>query len=210
MPEQPSSLMTEIFVGSGLSAAFAGWLASFLNKKKAEMEKKKENQAVTAVIDAATIYDELNTLASRTGCMRALILASSNGGGIPDAGSPLTVSILYEVVRGEGLIPIRSDWQMIPLDEAYVGMLRELINTGVYEGDLDRLSPGMLKDLYETEGVKSFYIIPVLRTQYKFYFLSIRWDEERPVNDQTIRTCLSAASHKISDILKRSHKEKSS
>jgi hypothetical protein len=207
MPEK-ASLLTEFFVGSGLSAALAGYLVSFLHKKKIEIEKQKENQSVSAVIDAATIYDELNTLASRTGCMRALILASSNGGGIPDAGSPLTVSILYEVVRGEGLMPIRGDWQMIPLDEAYVSMLRELINAGTYHGDLDKLKPGMLKDLYDSEGVKSFYIVPILRTQLKYYFLSIRWNEEKEVNESTIRTCLTAASHRIEEILKASVKSK--
>lgn len=207
MPEQ-SSLITEFFVGSGLSAAAAGWLATFLHKKKLDMEKQKENQSVAAVIDAASIYDELNTLASRTGCMRALILASSNGGGVPDAGSPLTVSILYEVVRGEGLMPIRADWQMIPIDEAYVSMLREMITHGSYHGEIEKLKPGILKDLYDTEGVKSFYIVPILRTQLKYYFLSIRWTDEKGVDESTIRTCLSAASHKIEKILKASVKSK--
>lgn len=210
MLEKDSSL-SEFFVGSGLSAAVAGWLVTFFQKKKIEIQKQKENQSASAVIDAAKIYDELNTLASRTGCMRALILASSNGGGIPDAGSPLTVSILYEVVRGEGLMPIRADWQKIPTDEAYVSMLREIIMNGSYSGDVKDLRPGMLKDLYESEGVKSFHIAPILKTQMNYYFLSIRWQEEegeKGVNVSTVRTCLSAASHRIEDILKSSAKSK--
>lgn len=192
-----------MIAGSGLIAAGSGWLVAYLKKKQHELETARTQRSVSVVIDSAAIYDELNLLAGRVDCDRVLLLASSNGGGIPDAGSPLTVSVLYEVIRGDGLQPIRLDWQSIPLDEAYISMLRELITSNAYYGGIDDLKKGMLKDLYISEGVTHFHIVPILRTEKKFYYLSVRWLNDRTCNDETVRTCMSAASHRLESILKR-------
>jgi hypothetical protein len=133
-----------------------------------------QTRAIKTLKNMAIIYDALQVLLSELKGARSLILYVSNGGGIPEPGKAVYGSILYEA-KTPDLKPIRQNWLDVLVDEGYIHMLNQVIVNGKFSGEPNLLRPGVLKELYEAEGVVFFAIYPVLKTKSRFYFLSLRW-----------------------------------
>jgi hypothetical protein len=175
----------------------ATWLRQYTENLKA---RKSEN----ALLDAAKIYQILNENATRMKTDRCLVLYTANGGGIPSAGNPLYVSILYEIIRMDGLKPIANEFQSVALDQAYINLLSQVIETsdpGIH-GKVEDMEPGMLKQIYIEEGVKQFYLGKITGTQKRFYFYSMRWmDEHDPPSEEAINLCARILQSELKPLL---------
>lgn len=168
-------------------------------------KERKEEKAKTANLNAALIYDELNALKRRVGAGRVLLLYTSNGGGIPDAGKQIYCSILYEVTV-DGLSAIKKDWQNMPTDEGYIQMLKEVIMNKFWRGSPATMKSGFLKDLYMSEKVDHSVVVPVYKTEKQFFYLSMRWysheiEANKVPTDETIRVALATATANITHLL---------
>lgn len=184
------------------SALFAWFLKDGINMIR---EGRKERSA-KAIIDMGAVYDVLNDVVQVLGADRGLILYTTNGGGIPAASKSVNVTILYETIRGQGLSPIRSDWQGVPIDQGYVRMLSSVVQDGHWTGSPDDLEPGcLLRALYEGEQVKKAWVHEICRTEKKYFYISLRWLEGHDApDDARINKELVIATTKIKKILKDS------
>ena len=185
-------------LGGALVGATGIWVAIQRQKLK---ERQKNIQTADALLRMSEIYDCLNELTSETNADRALILFTSNGGGIPRASGIVNATILYELVTKHGLSPIRADFQHIPLDESYTKMLKTVILEGSLFGTPEDLLSGFLKTQYNDEGVKYFYLWELLRTPEKYFYGALRWNgETAPPKDQ-LKSYTSIQGSKIANLL---------
>lgn len=187
------------FLWEAIAAVVAGglgWLANIL-------KSKKKHPSIDAILGSADIVDSLNKLAEELNCDRGLLLYTSNGGGVPTAGKPLYVTILYEVVHTNNLEPIRGMFQGTPIDNGYLNLLKRILLEGSWSGSSEDLEKGFLKDLYFIEDVKHATIYPVEINKTRFYYLSVRWyqDEDIP-SEELIRFHCTNTAQKISKILR--------
>jgi hypothetical protein len=193
---------------SAYSIAISSFVASAILLSKEISRRKREiwqTKAADVNLEAARIYDELHSLTSAIHADRALVLYTSNGGGIPSAGKTIYTTILYEVVHGDGLQPIRKEFQNVLIDEAYTYMLRDVIEERIWIcNDVAKMRNGFLKRLYQREKVKSAIIVPIYSTPERFYYLSVRWmnDNEFP-NTDTRRSIVEGCATSIKEILEK-------
>lgn len=178
-------------------------------------------RAEKGVMDAAQISDELQALKSILNADVALLLYTSNGERIMSGGSSLTVTIAQELVEN-GVGRIKPDFQGVPIDDAYLQMLRELIKENVvFYGDPQTMADGFLKKLYLRDRVKSGIIvrIPVIARKRglsglaaifggafngrkdRFHFISLRWIDSTPPPLITVQTRCAAAAHRIAPLI---------
>lgn len=151
---------------------------------KKRLLQRRSSSAENAVIDAATVYRLLNETAAHLCADRALVLFASNGGGVPAAGKPIYISILYELFSGATQESIMSKFQSVPVDYAYMEMLSQVAEKNVWHGSPDDLRPGFLRTHYQEEGVQYSYVIKIATTETRFYYLSLRWAQNaRPSID---------------------------
>jgi len=155
---------------------------------------RRTQKSAKAIEGMAQIYDVLNELSARTECDRALILYTSNGGGIPSTKSPVYTTILYELVHGPHLDPIRQNFQQVLIDGGYVRVLNEVLSTGGYQATVQDVPRGFLRDLYEAEGVHHVRMCELLRTPERYYFLALRWMGSPPPDAQIELAVLTAQS----------------
>lgn len=155
----------------GVGVAGLGVLAAWFNNKRRLLAEKTTD----TVLDAASIYEELVDLQRSVYASRVLILSTTNGGGIPTSSGPLYVSVLYEVLGENEQHFIREEWQKVLMDHSYVELLKKVVMNEFVLDTPDNLKKGMLKDLYETEGVHTYLISELMRAKDRFIFLSIRW-----------------------------------
>ena len=188
----------EMAVAGGIGIVTGGFGIWF----KHYLDHKKQHTVPETIADMAAVYDVLWEARSKYHVDRALVLYTSNGGGIPSPQNTVTTTILYEL-SAEGITPIRSDWQHIPLDEAYVRMLTPVVdpNRGYWEGTPSDLEDGFLKTLYKTEGVKYGTVFALNKTPKKFFFASFRWINEDPPNENTRAMMRTVLGTKLKDAL---------
>jgi hypothetical protein len=190
----------EILIG-----AFGTGIGIGFNYLRQFVEEKRKKRSTEAIEDMASVYDILNELAGQLKTDRLLVLYSSNGGGIPSAGTVISVTILYELVRAFNLVPIRNDFQNLPVDEGYAQLLKNVVIRGEFFGTPKNLQDGFIKELYESEQVDKFLIKEIYRGDKKFFYMSCRWCKGSEIPDKMeidLRTRI--ACEKISRILKKS------
>ena len=179
----------------------AGALSGTAKYIYSSYRSKKLNKSIKAIENAAHIYDELNELMRRTQACRVLVMYTSNGGGVPDSKAALFFSILYEIHNAH-LFNIRQDWQTQPLDNGYIQMLRSLIIDESWSGHPSTLEDGFLKELLGTENICNVHFVPICRTEKKFHYLSIQWDDPTEVpSEDAINTALQVARTKIAMLM---------
>lgn len=186
-------------LGGAIAGATGIWVAFQRQKLK---EKEKNAQTADALLRMNEIYDCLNKLASDTNADRALVLYTSNGGGIPKASGIVNTTILYEVLTKAGLDPIRPNFQHIHLDESYTRMLKRIVLDGVFFGKTSDLLPGFLTTHYSDEGVKVFYLWEILRTPERYFYGSLRWTQEDEVpSEDRLKSYADIQGSKIANLL---------
>lgn len=190
-----------------LQVALVGLLTSVLTavavRLKRKVDQSYRRQGETALIDAAWVYRHLNDCASFLRTDRTLVLYTSNGGGIPSAGKSLFLTVLYEIVRGDGLNPITNRFQGLQVDGSYLAFISQVAdpNRGVWQGKPSELEPGLLRSLYESEGVTFAYISRIASTAERFYYLSLHWHDTTPPSQSTIDLAVRTATSELRPLL---------
>jgi len=137
-----AAILAALLGGSGLHRIFREV------KDRLNSAKSKE-----AFLDISLIYEAMHDIVANTTINRVLILATHNGGHEIKPGTKLYGSVLYETVA-QPFVSVKASYQNIPLDAAYVQVLVELLTNGSVGTVTDTMPKGVLKDLYEREGVK--------------------------------------------------------
>lgn len=147
-----------------LSTIFIGLMTMVLRSKK---------QAITDVMRVVSeIYDTLGVTINKTSASRALILYTSNGGGIPHPGGRLYSTVLYEYHDG-GIVPVKNEFQGVLVDGEYVDLMVKLELDGALFRKTSDLQYGLLRSIYERDGVTAVYIFKIHATESAYYYGSI-------------------------------------
>ena len=135
----------------------------FLKKKQAD------------IMQHARVWTELQRvcidLVQDSAVERAYILMLTNGGGVPMVGRQLYVTGLVAVTNElahKKLTPVRG----MEVDIPYLEMLIRARANGKCANYTDAMPGGLLKDIYNAEGVKYSEVFPVIQTQDAFFFAS--------------------------------------
>lgn len=116
------------------------FLNSFLSSPKKQIQK------------VVSIYDSMHNVLDETPVERFLIFRAHNGGGIIKPNNTLYVSVIYEDYTN----PFRSVkdlYQKVALDEGAIRFLLDLSHQKVLQIKTKELREGLIKSIYEGEGV---------------------------------------------------------
>ena len=134
--------------------------------------KSNKNSFNKAMVSISKIYDTLGDAITKTSASRALILYTSNGGGIPHPGSTLYSTVLYEY-HDANIKAVKNEFQSVLVDGEYVDMLVQLEQHGAIFRSTSEMRPGLLRSIYERDGVTAVYIFKIHSTDLCYYYGSI-------------------------------------
>lgn len=135
------SFVAGLFSGGGLVKLATSWVQSWTT-----------NRNKRAVEDIVHIYEAMQDIVSNTDIQRVLVMATHNDGQEIKPGSKLYTSVAYEQVS-HPFQSVKALYQNIPLDSDYVSILLEILNKGKKAYHVKNMSTGLLKTIYDTEGV---------------------------------------------------------
>lgn len=106
------------------------------------------------------VYDSMHKILDETAVERFLIMRAHNSGGIIKPNTPLYTSVIYEDYT-HPFKSVKDDYQRLAVDEEYLRMLVSLCSQKSVKVFTSDLPNGMLKSIYEGEGVKyaEFYYL---------------------------------------------------
>lgn len=133
---------------------------------------KRKNGLKTELESIITLYDSLQSLVTNTNIDRALILRTSNGGGIPNFKSPLYLSITHEM-HNESVRSIKHQYQNIQADRNYVELVINILEEKEIDVVVSDLKEGLLKNAYEAEGINFSKIVLLSIDTKGIYYLSM-------------------------------------
>lgn len=164
--------------------------------------RKRVDKIKTGYDGISQILDALEDGRRASRCSRALLLVSRNSGGIPVPGVSVKVSIRYESAS-DNTRRIHQDFQDWDADAPYCEILRTIAVSGGAAIMLrtEKLKPGVLKDLYETDGIvgsKVFLLGHVPDGNWMAYasFNFSEWDDSSshpitPAQSEALRSCVT-------------------
>lgn len=106
------------------------------------------------------------------GAERVLLLRTSNGGGLLNPEMPIYSS---------AIAPIAStlNWDKQLVDPPYIRMLLELLKSGEVRLDRETMEPGLLKDLYESLGIKSAWVFLIRHRADGVFYLTVSFEDSQ-------------------------------
>lgn len=173
------------------SPAMQTWITTNLLKPK----PKPMGSALSA-------YSRLNALtqefAKLPGIKKGVIVETKNNGGIPRPGCIIYSSINFPEEW-------RKTWHNQPLDDEYADLLYELFVDGeisFYTKDLK--DNGLLKGLFDAQGIRYCYCIELRKYTEKYFFLAIDfYDEKLVYENQYVKNQFRVLINEIKDIMKQ-------
>lgn len=99
------------------------------------------------------IYDTMHKLLETTDIERILIFKAHNGGGVIKPNTPLFISVIYEDYC-DPFGSVKELYQRLAIDEEYMRMLAILSVQRSIKLTPTSMTTGLLKDIYEGEGIK--------------------------------------------------------
>lgn len=117
------------------------------------------------------IYDSMHVVLDETAVERFLIFKAHNGGGIIKPHTPLYISVLYEDYT-HPFKSVKDDYQRLAVDEALIRILAQLPASKSVKIRTEELEKGIVKDIYEGEGVKYSEIFYLGQDRKNIYYCS--------------------------------------
>lgn len=112
------------------------------------------NAVMSAILDEAKIADILKKVREDTGAQRATVIIAHNGGKLPTIGDALYSTAMWGCGSSE-LPSLVSSWSGRRLDFSAINVLRSIILTKDVILRADELHPGIVRDMYESHGVRT-------------------------------------------------------
>jgi hypothetical protein len=194
----------EALVIAALPMAAAGGLLTRLVDHWLERRRRRLASAPVVAVQAVhAIYQVLVTLLAETDARRIVLLRAENSGQIPRAGQPLYVTVAYEVHQ-RGLRRVAPEWQRRAVDQAYVSTLVELAARGAVELEVAQLPAGVLRTVYEADGIHTSWVRSLISTPTAWFYLSIPFAAGAQL-DPLVRARVDGAVAQLQQILQDQH-----
>lgn len=149
----------------------------------------------TQIEKVVTIYDTMHEVLEKTSVERFMIFKAHNGGGIIKPSGELYASCLYEDYT-HPFDSKKSQYQKIELDSIYLRMLLDIMENHSIHLKIDEMKDGLLKGLYQGEGVKESRIYYLGRNKKYVFYCSLATSKDW-ILDQAQKTQLDLAVGKI-------------
>lgn len=121
----------------------------------------------------ARIYSIMDETLDNTQFDRFLILKSENGGGIPRLGNHLYTSVIMERHTVPTKVRALDLYKKIELDRDYILMLTEIYNVGKKRFIVADMPEGLLKRIYNSEGVKFSKVYHLYTAENAMFYCSV-------------------------------------
>lgn len=118
-----------------------------------------------------TIYDQMHFILEETPVERFLILKAHNGGGVIKPNTPIYSSVLYEDYA-HPFRSVKAQYQRLEADEEYLRMMVELIQKKSITLETGKIPNGLLKNIYQAEGVKYSQLFFLGNDKKNIYYCS--------------------------------------
>lgn len=125
------------------------------------------------------VRELINRILQRTNFGRVLIFKTTNGGGLPHVGSHIYAKCLFEDFDGHYFQSVKDDYARVEADQHYEKMIIELAKFKKVEIRTEAMPPGLLRDIYEREGVGLSIVYFLHQTQNEFYYMSVAVHREQ-------------------------------
>lgn len=180
------SLLFEFFIALGIGGMLKTLLDYYIayNKTKIKGDFQKQIDLINQT------YSILNDILVQHNASRVVLLKTTNGGGVPKLGCLLYSSIIYEVYQNHQKA-IKQKWQSIKVDESYVEMLFEVLKKGYSLVSTGGIKKGLLRTLYEKEGIDQSLVYYIKENKTDFIYLSINFDNKSEINKDDIDLSIS-------------------
>jgi len=166
------------------------------------LKRTQWKQYIKYMDDAARILDILNETHQNMQCSRVLLMYTSNGGGVPQAITPIYATALFEV-KDVDLEEVKSSFQNFLIDGAHIKMLRQVASGVPYDSSPENMEDGFLKKFYTEEGVVRARFMEVHRTKYRYYYLVIKWNDTDTIpGDRHIDVMTSVHVSELSNLIR--------
>jgi len=154
----------------------------YLNNKKTNDDD--DVNAIDSILfeHNTEIQGIIDRVLNRTTASRFLILKTENGGGKPRIGTHLYVSVIYESIKSP-MSSVKNDYQRLLIDPIYVKMLSSISISTPHKLNANKMKDGILKSMYQKEGVVYSEVHFIDETDNAFYFLSIESNDEKHIFD---------------------------
>ena len=168
-------LTTEEMIFGSFSAGVTAWLARDMWRQYL----KKDRVFSDFIEDRADVRDYINKILQRTKFGRVLVFRTTNGGGIPHIGSPIYIKCLFEDFDGDYFTSVKDELNRVEADEHCEKIITSLAKHKKVEVLTKSLEPGLLRDIYESQGVVMSIIYFLHQTKYEFYYMSVAVHRDR-------------------------------
>lgn len=139
---------------------------------RANQQTKKLRKITTNLEDISKVFQALDDVVRKTRVQRFLIFKGSNGGGIPKPGCPFYVSLIYEEHKDKNK-SLRDKYSNLSVDGSYIDMLIHLYKNGSVKLRVEDMPVGLLKTLYQGEGIKYSEIYFLGNSDKEILFCSV-------------------------------------
>ena len=191
-------LLYALITSGGLAGLFTG-----VSKVVASWKRSKGVEELGKTFSAmAELNSALNDLRAQTDACRAVILKSTNGGGIPSPGKGAYSSVVFESYNNAA-DRIRHLWQDIPVDSQYSQLLNDVYQQGTVRIETKQLPPGDLKDLYDASGVQKSVVCRIGCNELAMFYLSVNFKNPKHLTSGELSIIRAAVAH-MAALFKRS------
>jgi hypothetical protein len=171
----------------------------YMKRRRVKLNEKRLKNFIE---DSKYCNSLCNTLTQEGIADRVIIFRAHDSGGIPKLGLPYYVSVVYPSYR-ERHRDKSKRYHNIHVDDPYKDIILDLINKGKVEIITSELREGMIKDIYEDEGIVYGCLYKLAITNSSFFYMSISWFTE-PTDSQLIDADLRA--NQIQTVYSKHHK----
>lgn len=157
--------MLLFLLGAGIGGGFA-WL-----------HVRGRKRLFGDVVEAkAEVYREMQWVVDNTPVQRFLVFRTSNGGGKPNVGTQVYSTAIFERVHYP-FEPKMQELSRVPLDEHYLGLLREARSEKFIFVDAEKVPMNsMIGGIYHENGVRMAIWAVILETPEAMYYASLAAD----------------------------------
>lgn len=189
-------IVATIGLGGTVLTVFVSVLTVYVKSKLEELRTKREESFTNTLPIIHEVYAILNKLKRGTKASRILILKTENGGGRPKIGSHLKSSVVYETYD-KPLKDVKKNWQDQPLDEDYITLLIDLIQSTDQHITIHTKSlkeDSILRVNYDASGIKKSHIFEIIEKEKQYLYLSVNYINNEPDTQEekeVLRSCVN-------------------
>lgn len=155
----------------GVGAALVVLLGNIILWYLANIKSEQTGLTSNNFEGVSDFQETIDRVINGTGAQRGLMMKTENGGGKPRLGTHLYASVLYEGYK-HPLNSVKNDYQRILVDDIYVKMLSDIGPTTSNKLIVSRMKDGILKKIYQREGIIYSEVHYIGETEDAFFYIS--------------------------------------